>query len=348
MNKNYENLPNITMEAMDEDDAINAKNPTNNLTLSKFNAKNYLNTKLDNEKNEKSKELKIRLLPIDSKSSTPFKKIYVHQVKVPKEVAKSGYKSYICIEKTEGVDHEIYGNKCPFCELNREAYKKSVEATNPVDKKRYQDTSLANLAKEACVIRCIERGAEDDGPKFWKFNIKLDKTDPKNLIKKLYKTRLDESREDGEEENILDIYKGKDLKVTIELADSKTENESDKKNKTSITIIDCGKNKPLSDNNDLINKWINDPKKWSDVFTIKPYDYLAVIINGGIPWFDKVNHNWISKDEFDRINDSKVKEIDEKISNSENTLKSDDSVMSSVVIDDEDYIPHFDEEHLPF
>lgn len=333
-----EKLPNITMEAMDMDDS-NYNNESNHINLSKFNAKNYLNTKLDHEKNEKTKELKIRLLPIDEKSSTPFKKIYVHQVKVPKEVAKSGYKSYICLEKTEGVDHKIYGNKCPFCELNREAYKKSVEATNPVDKKRYQDTSLANLAKEACVIRCIERGAEDDGPKFWKFNIKLDKTDPKNLIKKLYKTRLDESREDGGEENILDIYKGKDLKVTIELADSKIENESDKKNKTSITIIDCGKNKPLSENNDLVREWINDPKKWSDVFTIKPYEYLAIIINGGIPWFDKANEKWISKEEFDNITNNKVKEIDEKISNSENTLKSEDSVMDSVMIDDEEHLP---------
>lgn len=331
-------LPNITMEAMEAEEKKEQKTVQKQSTTSGFDIKNYLNTKLDSDKGEKSKELKIRLLPIDGKSATPFKTIYVHQVRVPKEIAKSGFKSYICVEKTEGVDHDKYGHKCPFCDLNRESYKKSLEATDPIDKKRYQETSLANLAKEACVIRCIERGAEEDGPKFWKFNIKLDKTDPKNVIKNLYKTRLEEGREDGIEENILDIYKGKDLKITISQAESRIENDSDKNNKTSITIIDWGKNKPLSDNNETIKNWVNDNKKWSDVFTVKPYEYLAVIINGGIPWFDKNEGKWVSKDDFNEQHNEANNEMNREIAEKETKLKGDNtnSVMDSVTVVDEE------------
>ena len=335
------NLPNITMEAMEEDEKNSNKNP-NSKGASIFDAKNYLNTKLDIEKGETSKELRVRLLPIDGNSSTPFKKIYVHQVRVPKEVSATGYKSYICLEKTEGIDHDKYGHKCPFCELNREAYKKSVEATNQVDKKRFQETSLANIANEACIMRLIDRDAEGDGPKFWKFNIRLDKKDPKNIIKLLYNSRLKESREDGEELNILDIYKGKDLKITISKVESR-DGDSDKKknNKTSINIIDCGKIKPLSTDEETIRNWIFDKKKWSDVFSIKPYDYLAIIINGGIPWYDRDNNRWVSKDDYNSNKDIEVKKIDDMIQESNDKLKNENNnLMDQVTIkDDDDDLP---------
>ena len=332
-------MPNITMEAMAEEDRI-VNNNANNSNINAFNAKNYLNTKLDIDKGEKEKELRVRLLPIDGESSTPFKKIYVHSARVPKDVSPSGYKSYICLEKTEGIDNEKYGHKCPFCELNREAYKKSIEAKDPVDKERFKKTSLANLAKEGCIIRLIDRSAEEDGPKFWKFNVKLDKTDPKNTIKLLYKSRLEESREDGEEENILDLYKGKDLKITISQADSRGDDNNDKNSKTSITIIDCGKNKPLSNDEKLIEKWVHDPKKWYDVFSIKPYDYLAVIINGGIPWYDKEHGIWISKDDYNDSKNNELKKIDDKINESEKKLNNQNNdVLNKVFINDDSDLP---------
>ena len=181
---------NITIEAMEGDDS-NATKPI--VKNNAFDAKNYLNVRLDVEKGEYSKELKIRLLPIDKDSSTPFKRIKMHNIKVPKEISKSGFKSYVCLEKVEDIDHEKYGSKCPFCEMNREAYKKFTEADNDVDKSRYKEISLQNIAGDVGIIRCIERGHEEDGPKFWKFNIRQDKTDPLNVIKKLFSTRLQES-----------------------------------------------------------------------------------------------------------------------------------------------------------
>lgn len=290
---------NITMEAMDYE----FSNTTNTVHLKEktFDEKNYLNIRLSDK--ESSKELKIRLLPIDSDSQTPFKKIFTHTVKVPKEISSSGWKSYICIEKTDGINKDVYGDKCPFCELNKEAYKKFIEETEPLLKEQWKKISLDNMAKESCIVRCIERGAEDDGPKFWKFNTRKDKTDPKGQIMELYKTRLEESREEeGIEENILDINTGKDLKVTISLAADNGMGQS----RTSVKVVDYGKNKPLSTDENLMYKWINDDKKWQDVFTIKPYDYLSVIIEGEIPFYDKTINKWVkkaNKDEYDTIND---------------------------------------------
>lgn len=304
------NSVNITMEAMDSE--FNSVVTTSKTKEKVFDEKNYLNIRLSD--NQTSKELKFRLLPIDANSSTPFKKIHVHTVKVPKEVSPSGWKSYICIEKTEGIDRSVYGNKCPFCEMNREAYKKFSEATDPVVKERWKKISLDNIPKEACIVRGIERGAEEDGPKFWKFNIRKDKTDPKGQIMELYKTRLEESREEGlEDENILDINTGKDLKITISLASDNNQGE----NRTSVKIVDYGKNKPLSTDTNQMLEWINDSKKWSDVFTIKPYDYLSVILEGEIPFFDKTLNKWVTKAEKRDERQDAIDDINMKIADAE-------------------------------
>ena len=304
------NSANITMEAMDCE--INTVSTSFKNKEKVFDEKNYLNIRLSD--NQTTKELKFRLLPIDGESNTPFKKIHVHTVKVPKEVSPSGWKSYICIEKTEGIDRNIYGSKCPFCEMNREAYKKFSEATEPTIKERWKKISLDNIPKEACIVRGIERGAEEDGPKFWKFNIRKDKTDPKGQIMELYKTRLEESREEGlEDENILDINTGKDLKITISLASDNNQGE----NRTSVKIVDYGKNKPLSTDVNQMFEWVNDSNKWSDVFTIKPYDYLSVILEGEIPFYDKTLNKWVKKMDKLKEQENQINDINQKIAEAE-------------------------------
>jgi hypothetical protein len=323
------NSANITMEAMDCE--INTVSSSFKNKEKVFDEKNYLNIRLSD--NQTTKELKFRLLPIDGESNTPFKKIHVHTVKVPKEVSPSGWKSYICIEKTEGIDRNIYGSKCPFCEMNREAYKKFSEATEPTIKERWKKISLDNIPKEACIVRGIERGAEEDGPKFWKFNIRKDKTDPKGQIMELYKTRLEESREEGlEDENILDINTGKDLKITISLASDNNQGE----NRTSVKIVDYGKNKPLSTDVNQMFEWVNDSKKWSDVFTIKPYDYLSVILEGEIPFYDKTLNKWVKKMDKLKEQENQINDINQRIADAEAMVIINDNVdatMSAPVMD---------------
>lgn len=283
-----ENLTNISEEFILEEEG--KKTPAQKKT-NVFNVNNYLNVKL--AKNEDKKVLKIRLLPIDKDTPKPFMKIHMHSVMLTPEQQGnnvSKWKSYICLKQTDGIDHDKLGYKCPFCEENSKAYKAYTEATNEVEKEAYKAIYRSYFPIEYGIIRCIERGHEEDGPKFWKFPIRQDGKDPMNTINRLYHSQKEESIEMGEPPlNILDINDGKDFKITIEAVYDKQHNRTDK---TSISIEPYGKRKPLSEDINEMIKWVNDEKKWSDVFVAKPYDYLSLIIDKKVPFYDKANGVW--------------------------------------------------------
>ena len=292
---NLINLPNITPESI----VVNNDNSNNYTKHNAFNEKNYLNVRLDEQNGEKSKTLTIRLLPMDLETGNPFVKVHMHNVRVPKEVSKSGYKSYICLSKNKDIDHEKYGNKCPFCELNQAAYQESVKETDPIKKKNFQDISIANKSREAVIVRCIERGKEDEGVKFWKFNVRSDKTDPYNAILKLYALRKEEGERAGQVLNILDIYNGRDLNVTI------TEGNA------APQILDASLSTPLSRDEEQMKAWIYDEKKWQDVFSTKPYEYLSLISQMKIPWYDREQGKWVDKEEIDAKKQGQTEQVNE-------------------------------------
>ena len=310
-------LPNINLDSVVDEEKPAKREST-------FDVKNYLNIKL--AEGEKEKTITIRLLPMNLETGSPFAKIHVHNVKVPQDMVERGkkpYKTYICLSKTEDIDHEKYGYKCPFCELNKASYNESLNESDPVKKKALQDISLDNKSNEAVVVRCIERGNEDEGVKFWKFNIRRDKTDPYNQIVKLANMRKESAAKKGKVENILDIYEGRDLNVTI--TDEGT---------SAPTIVDESDRSPLSEDVEQMKRWIYDPKKWQDVFTCKPYDYLNLVSQMRVPWYDKKNGVWVDKEEFDEKYNSDTKEIDEEIKNAkEEVHKSDDKAKKSDLID---------------
>lgn len=295
---NLINLPNISLGSI-----VIEGNKNSEKKNGIFDAKNYLNTRLADGEDEKT--ITIRLLPMDLETGNPFVVVHTHNVKVPSTMVKPGekpYKSYICLAKNADINHEKFGNKCPFCELNRAAYNESTKATDPQQKKSYQEISLANLSREAIICRCIERGKEDEGVKFWKFNLRADKTDPYNQIIKLANLRKEEAERKGKVNNILDIYDGRDLNITFTAEGT-----------SAPTVVDDSDRSPLSDNEELMKQWIYDSKKWQDVFTCKPYEYLSLVSQMKTPWFDKANNIWIDKDEYDGNNNEAVAEVDAEI-----------------------------------
>ena len=336
------NLPNITWDSF-VDDEKNAA-PKVQKTKVGFDEKNYLNTKVD--EGAGTRETTVRILPIsgetpeDGKAVKFAKHIHVHNIKLP----DGKYKSYICLEKTEELD-EKYGNKCPFCELNREAYKKSEEIKvvtdeDKIKKKNLQAVSIANKATPATIFRVIERGKENEGPKFWKFNHRLDETDPYHVLRKLFLRRKAEAEEVGQSMNILDIYNGKDLVVTFA------------EGTTAPTISDKSFCTPLSKDEAEMERWVTDSKKWSDVFGVKPYEYLKIIINGEEPWFDKSNGKWISKTEYEQKKQQANATANQGIAEAESKFKQtpaptvqvvqpENNLMESILLSD-------DEEDLPF
>lgn len=60
-----------------------------------FDPKLYLNTQLDKNVNEKT--LRIRILPVSGTDPNIFMVLRTHSLKVPAEIAKSGFKSFVCL-----------------------------------------------------------------------------------------------------------------------------------------------------------------------------------------------------------------------------------------------------------
>ena len=56
---------------------------------------------------------------------------------------------------------------------------------------------------------------------------------------------------------------------------------------------------------------MTDQKKWSDVYTIKSFEYLSVIISGGEPWFDKPSNKWIDKKDLKKEEEVVPDDVDE-------------------------------------
>lgn len=326
---NLVNLPNITFDSLVVEGQKNEKKKA-----SAFDAKNYLNTRLSDGETEKS--ITIRLLPMDLNTGSPFVVVHTHNVKVPQSLVKPGekpYKTYICLSKNADIDHDKFGYKCPFCEINKQAYNESTKETDPLKVKNLKEISLANLSRESVICRCIERGKEGEGVKFWKFNIRSDKTDPYNQILNLVNLRKAAAEKKGKVENILDIYNGRDLTITI------TEGIT-----SAPTIVDDIDRSPLSENEEEMQRWIYDEKKWTDVFTCKPYEYLSLVSQMKTPWFDRTNNIWVDKDEFN--SETETTNVNNEIEAAKKAIsvmgveKTEPSdFIKSITLDDEDDMP---------
>lgn len=248
-----------------------------------FNPKRYLNANLG--KQEDSKQLVIRLLPFSPNGGSPFHKVHMHTVRVNSEVAPSGWKMITCSAKNSGIENQ---HPCPFCDMSVEARNLKSKTFNEAEKKRLDDISFMNRAKEMWVVRCIERGHEEDGVKFWIF------PNPKSggiyqTIMNIYNTRKEAGERRGEVRNIFDLSSGKDLIVTIKKG-------ADGKKK--IDVVDDDVFSPLTDNIELGNSWINDQTKWDDLYPVKREDYMSVLVEGGVPYWDKEKKCYIDKETY--------------------------------------------------
>lgn len=301
-----------------------------------FDTKNYLQARLG--ANEETKTLTIRLLPFSPDGGSPFKKVFMHTVKVNKEVSPSGWKTFVC--PTHNMKNgNVMGDNCPFCETSAKARELKSKSLDEPTKKKYGDIEFLNRVKEMWIVRCIERDHEEDGVKFWLFNSSKKKDGVYDKIMNLARIRSEAAAKKGNKYSIFDLNNGLDLVVTL----SRTSD-----NKTAIQIIDAGLPSPLSEDFEVGEKWIHDSKQWDEVYTVKPYEYMEIVAMGGVPTFSKEQNKYVDKEELDRI-----KEEAEKQRIEENTAEptkdfSDIAESSGVNIIDGNDVKDDDEEDLPF
>lgn len=283
-----------------------------------FDNRNYLDFSIP--EGQKTREITIRLLPVNPETKEMFQIVHLHNISVNKELNpnKSGKKAYMCLgPKNTGINHEIYGSKCPICEAQQKIWNKWHEETDLTIKKELQKEASALNIREYCIVRCIERGKESEGPKFWRIPLRQDQTDAYHKIILLGETRRKEGLEAGVDINIFSLYQGRDLIITF------TDGTG------APTVVDKGISTPVTRDEELLVKWYYDEKKWSDVFSTKPYDYLSLVFNGEVPWFDKENKRWVSKSEFDTVKQNLEDTTNKVIEDVEKTFKSETPIVKT-------------------
>ena len=109
----------------------------------------------------------------------------------------------------------------------------------------------------------------------------------------------------GNKYSIFDLENGMDLIVTLTRTND---------GKTNIQVIDDGSPSPLTEDRELGIKWINDSKKWYEVYTVKPYEYMSIVIQGGVPVYDKEKGHFVDKNErIEAEKEAEAQRIEEEL-----------------------------------
>lgn len=267
-----------------------------------FDAKNYLDTKLADGENERT--ITVRILPVSSEDGNFRIAVKTHNLKVSRRVANSGFKSFLCLDDPQVPNYDP-SVKCPICAKAQYYFdeaKKYRETDKEKSKKLFMKAcSLKN--KVTYIVRVIERGKENEGVKFWRFNENTQGKGIYDSLIALYKQRKNDMAEEGiENYNIFDLDEGRDIVLNL-----KRTERADGQEGVAIQINDKSINKPLTNDVDLGNSWINDVKKWYNAYTAKTPEYLSIIAEDKIPYFDKSVGSFVAKTEEDFLEAEKNK-----------------------------------------
>lgn len=241
-------------------DAMLAQYETNANSYTKtdkkvYDLKNYFTTHIGDKVNQATK--KVRILPTKD-GSTPFVELYGHKVQVEGE-----WKTFVCL-KNNGTEGD-----CPFCEAN--------DALRATGKDADKELAKKYNARKMYVVKVIDRDNEADGPKFWRFNHDYRK---QGVLDKIFGV-LQATGKD-----ITDAETGRDLMVII---------GRDQNNRPTIQTISHMDPSPLSADKELAALWLDDARTWDDVYATKSYEFLEIIVKGGVPAWDKVANKFVDK-----------------------------------------------------
>lgn len=259
-----------------------------------FDVKNYLDTKLGEDESERN--ITIRILPVSSEDGNFRIAVKTHNLKVSKRIAASGFKSFLCLNDPQVPDYDPHVH-CPLCEKSQFYFNeaKKYRETEPEKSKALFMKACSLKSKTTYIVRVIERGKENEGVKFWRFNENTQGKGIYDSLIALYKQRKDDMAEAGiANYNIFDLDEGRDIVLNL-----KKTVRADGQQGVAIQITDKSINKPLTNDIELGNAWINDVKRWYNAYTVKSHDYLAIVADDKIPYMDKTTGTLIAKTEQD-------------------------------------------------
>lgn len=227
-------------------------------TAKVYDLKNYFTT-YDLEKNETSLTKEIRLLP-NYGGGSPLVEFHGHTAMV--DGAK---KTFACLQ------HEKE-TACPFCEA-REALLATGDAADKELAKKYS-------ARKMYIAKIIDRKNEADGVKFWRFNHDFRK---EGVFDKIHGVISGLKKN----KDVTSATEGRDLSIII------NRNQTGIPIITSIVAQDAG---PISEDQEQADAWLADARTWEDVYSVKNYDYLAIVVRGYTPMWDKEEKCFVAKE----------------------------------------------------
>lgn len=248
----------------------NSKKQTNSNSKQKeYKLENYFSTWIP--KTENSADKQIRILPIDGQSKF-WVEFYGHKAQVD-----GAWKTFPCLDKEEN-------SECPFCQAKDIFLKRYREA------KAAGDTALADMNKDLVkkfsekkmyILKVIERGKEDEGVKFWRFNHAYDKGGTLDKIMNAIKVV---------KHDVTDPETGRDLIINIS------------RNQMKIPIVQSIsyplESTKLSNDETQANEWLSDDRTWRDVYSLRNSDYLDIVVRGYTPVWSKEQEKFVAKEKM--------------------------------------------------
>ncbi len=234
-----------------------------------YELKNYFNTFIKEGLKSATKE--IRILPT-ADGSSPFVEMHGHKVQVDGQ-----WKTFACLK------HEL-NEPCPFCEAKDALYATGKDADKELAKK-YN-------ARKMYVVKVIDRANEEEGVKFWRFNHDFRK---EGILDKIFGV-LQAVKKD-----VTHPETGRDLMLTI--------NRNPTTKAITVSSVSHMDPSPLSTDPALVAAWTTDARTWKDVYAVKSYDFLEIIVRGGVPVWDKEAKKFVDKDSLKGESDNLEQEL---------------------------------------
>jgi hypothetical protein len=253
----------------------NSHNGRTSTTAKKYDLKNYFSTYLPKGVNQETKQ--IRILPPDEGSTTPFTVLWGHKAQVEGE-----WKTFPCLKHEDG-------EPCPFCEA-RQALLSTGKDSDKELAKKYSPRMMY-------VVKIIDRNNESEGVKFWRFNHDYRKTGTMDKIMGAIS---------AVKHDITDINEGRDLLINI---------ARDQNNRPVVQSITYPiESTPLSSDENTKNEWVSDTRTWRDVYSTRKYEYLAIVVGGETPVWDKEKEKYVSKESRESVaNQNEIDNLDSEL-----------------------------------
>lgn len=267
-----------------------------------FNEKNYLNTRLG--ENETEREFSVRIIltkDIDGRDKVAIP-IETHSIMLndkqqkAKTISKSKFKSFICLNDPHLTNNGDSHDDCPLCKKMKELFDEAqtTSTKGSAEWKAKCKAAYKYESKTTYIVRCIERGKEDEGVKFWRFNKRDDGSGIYDQLLDIAKLYLKHNIK------VYDYKTGYDIVVKLTKDVDPTPGAPEK---TIVKVQADVVSSPLAATQEEIDAIVNDPKDWRDMYSAKSYDYLKLVADGESPVWDKKTQKlvaWVDPEELKR------------------------------------------------